>query len=217
MHSLSLSCFIKQFIIMQGGNTVNTYKKKLLGKMKYHSANNLFLEYNRQCKGFTHICVACERGDMTFMRKFVKYTSGTEQFFRCLTLPGTNTKTQRCFCSFFTAIYFGKQHLVKYLLKVDEEINGNPTLLFHRDTQLNMLHVAVDNCKDKNGFQLLLFLLDYALIHDGSILMTEVIDNDIGTVVDFALHRVANALGTLYKKGTELWYRVEVAVHLKSL
>ena len=28
-----------------------------------------------------HICVACEKGDMNFIRKFVKYTRGSERFF----------------------------------------------------------------------------------------------------------------------------------------
>jgi len=171
MHSLTLTSFIKQFTILHGGNMVDAYKKDLVGKMKYYSTNNLFLQYDRQYKGGTHICVACERGDMPFMRKFVKYTRGTEQFLRCLTLQGSNTQTPLYYCSFFTAIYFGKQHIVKYLLKVDEEINGSPTLLFHRDPQLNMLHAAVSNCKDENGFELLLFLVNYALKPDGFILL----------------------------------------------
>ena len=138
MHSLTLTSFIKQFTILHGGNTVDAYKKALVGKMKYESGNNLFLEYHRQHPGYRPICHACEKGDMTFVTKYVSYTRGTEHFFRCLTLPGCNTQTQQTYCGFFTAIHFGKQDIVKYLLNVDEEINASPTLLLHRDPQINM-------------------------------------------------------------------------------
>ena len=90
---------------------------------------------------------------------------------RYLTLPGNNTQTLQTYCGLFTAVYFGKQSIVKYLLAVDEEINGSPTLLFHRDPRFNLLHAAVDGCKDENGFELLLFLVNYALKPDGFILL----------------------------------------------
>ena len=86
MHSLTLTSFIKQFTILHGGNTVDAYKKDLVGKMKYESGNNLFLEYHRRHPGYSPIRRACEKGDMTFVTKYVSYTRGTEHFFRYLTI-----------------------------------------------------------------------------------------------------------------------------------
>ena len=52
------------------------------------------------------------------------------------------------YSAFMEAIYYGHMEIVKYLLKVDEEVNGTSKLLFHRDTKYNLLH-AVAGCKMK--------------------------------------------------------------------
>ena len=218
LYCLTLTSFIKQFITLHGGNTMEAYKKRLIRDMKESSVSHLFQSYRQFSAGYTPLCYACEMGDTPFIRKFVQYVYGTEMFFNKLTVPGNNTQTLTKYCAFVTAIYFGNLTLVKYLLKVDESMNGKQTLLFHRGTKFNVLHVATYRSNTKVGFKMFIFLITHAAKHNAiSILVNEVLSKQVGTPLDVAFlcfHRISRTLG---ERKTELKIRVNVIQMLKSL
>ena len=215
-HSLVLTSFIKQFAILHGGNNVDEYMKDLLATMKVNNIKYLLCSHRKQYPGCSPLSVASEKGYIGYFKKFANYARDSKWFFYGLTSPGKNTTNGKNYSAFMEAIYYGHMEIVKYLLKVDEEVNGTSKLLFHRDTRYNLLHAAVAGCKTENGLQLLHFLLHYAMENNASVLLKEVVKDTVGTIVDLAYTHFAISFGTTCEPGSEMWYRVKVVLLLNS-